>query len=185
MAITQQRVVVLSVTFIGVRVGPKMQKQAVGPKTTLPGVAQQIQSYIEAGMAKLSIISDQEIRWNIEKDSGCEYVEQGNREATFQNRWTRRSPIPKIALYDIYSELECDLIIDELEENPPQSMFRTTSILFKLQGANLILDRFLHGCLRETENVVGRIKDSPTRETKMRAYTSWGFINYVYFMAQT
>ncbi|KAA6399408.1 MAG: hypothetical protein EZS28_005061, partial [Streblomastix strix] len=46
----------------------------------------------------------------------------------------------EIALYDIYSELECDLILDELEEKPPQSMSRAIRILVKLERANLILE---------------------------------------------
>ncbi|KAA6383305.1 MAG: hypothetical protein EZS28_021165, partial [Streblomastix strix] len=65
---------------------------------------------------------------------------------------------------------------------------------------------FLGGCLRETENVAGRMvaeyvpeslaaaiktaneegvlmKESPTRETQKRASAPWGFVNYDYFMA--
>ncbi|KAA6360345.1 MAG: hypothetical protein EZS28_044128 [Streblomastix strix] len=38
-------------------------------------------------------ISDKETQWNMEKDSGCEQVEQGNRETTLQNAWTRGSII--------------------------------------------------------------------------------------------
>ncbi|KAA6381490.1 MAG: hypothetical protein EZS28_022980 [Streblomastix strix] len=39
-------------------------------------------------------ILDKEIQWNMEKDSGCEQTEQGNREITFQNAWTRGGTIP-------------------------------------------------------------------------------------------
>ncbi|KAA6376861.1 MAG: hypothetical protein EZS28_027611 [Streblomastix strix] len=38
-------------------------------------------------------IPDKETQWNMEKDSGCEQVEQGNREVTLQNAWTRGSTI--------------------------------------------------------------------------------------------
>ncbi|KAA6363635.1 MAG: hypothetical protein EZS28_040839 [Streblomastix strix] len=38
-----------------------------------------------------SYILDNETQWNMVKDFGCEQVEQGNREITFQNAWTRGS----------------------------------------------------------------------------------------------
>ncbi|KAA6355714.1 MAG: hypothetical protein EZS28_048759, partial [Streblomastix strix] len=40
-----------------------------------------------------SYIPDKETQWNMEKDSECDQVEQGNRETTLQIAWTRRSPI--------------------------------------------------------------------------------------------
>ncbi|KAA6400888.1 MAG: putative Ubiquitin family protein [Streblomastix strix] len=48
----------LSIVFVGDHTGQEMQRQVVDSQTTLLGVAQQIQSYIGAGMAKLSIISE-------------------------------------------------------------------------------------------------------------------------------
>ncbi|KAA6380964.1 MAG: hypothetical protein EZS28_023508 [Streblomastix strix] len=39
-------------------------------------------------------IPDKETQWIKEKDSGCEQVEQGKREITLQNAWTRGSTIP-------------------------------------------------------------------------------------------
>ncbi|KAA6358298.1 MAG: hypothetical protein EZS28_046175, partial [Streblomastix strix] len=39
-------------------------------------------------------IPDKETQWNMKKDSGCEQVEQGNRETALQNAWTGRSTIP-------------------------------------------------------------------------------------------
>ncbi|KAA6355968.1 MAG: hypothetical protein EZS28_048504, partial [Streblomastix strix] len=30
-----------------------------------------------------------ETQWNMEKDQGCDQVEQGNREIRFQDAWTR------------------------------------------------------------------------------------------------
>ncbi|KAA6371882.1 MAG: hypothetical protein EZS28_032591 [Streblomastix strix] len=38
-------------------------------------------------------IPDKETQWNMEKDSGCEQVEQGNKQTTLQNAWTRGSTI--------------------------------------------------------------------------------------------
>ncbi|KAA6363485.1 MAG: hypothetical protein EZS28_040987, partial [Streblomastix strix] len=39
-------------------------------------------------------ISDKETQWDMEKDFGCEQIEQGNREITLQNAWTRGSTKP-------------------------------------------------------------------------------------------
>ncbi|KAA6354711.1 MAG: hypothetical protein EZS28_049762 [Streblomastix strix] len=41
-----------------------------------------------------SHIPNKETQWNMEKDSGCEQVEQGDREITLQDAWTRGSTIP-------------------------------------------------------------------------------------------
>ncbi|KAA6391781.1 MAG: hypothetical protein EZS28_012698 [Streblomastix strix] len=43
-------------------------------------------------MVKL-YIPDKETQWNMEENFGCEQIEQGNREITFQNAWTRGSTI--------------------------------------------------------------------------------------------
>ncbi|KAA6344091.1 MAG: hypothetical protein EZS28_052263, partial [Streblomastix strix] len=39
-------------------------------------------------------IPDKKAQWDMEKDFGCEQIEQGNREITLQDAWTRGSIIP-------------------------------------------------------------------------------------------
>ncbi|KAA6360853.1 MAG: hypothetical protein EZS28_043620, partial [Streblomastix strix] len=41
-----------------------------------------------------SHIINKQAQWNMEKDSGCEQVDQGDREITLQDAWTRGNTIP-------------------------------------------------------------------------------------------
>ncbi|KAA6370341.1 MAG: hypothetical protein EZS28_034134 [Streblomastix strix] len=68
-------------------------------------------------------IPDKETQWNMEKDSGCEQVEQGNREITLQNAKTRRSPIT--------SQLNglCNIPRSQISISPLQSISKLKTIL--------------------------------------------------------
>ncbi|KAA6373772.1 MAG: hypothetical protein EZS28_030701, partial [Streblomastix strix] len=81
----------------------------------------------------------------------------------------------EIALYDIYSELECDLILDELEEKPPQSMCSAIRILVKLERANLILEyracdlARIFGCAASLERSAIKVVSFGTASAKEEA----------------
>ncbi|KAA6359510.1 MAG: hypothetical protein EZS28_044963, partial [Streblomastix strix] len=69
-----------------------------------------------------SHIPNKETQWNMEKYSGCEQVEQGNREITFQDAWTRGGTIPS-KLYGI-----CNIFLPQISISPYHSISKLNTI---------------------------------------------------------